>query len=468
MISFDINKDKFSNVHFIGIGGISMSALAEILLEEGIKVSGSDSKDSAIVDKLRKDGAQIYIGHSADNIKDNLDLIVYTDAIAIDNPEFLAAKDKNFTLIDRGNFLGQLMKRYKNSIAIAGTHGKTTTTGMLSTILYSTHLDPTILLGGQLDCINGNVRIGSRDLLLTEACEYKGNILKFHADTGVILNVEADHLDYYNNIDEIIETFKGFVEKIPVDGHIIVNGDDENALKTVTTARCNVMTFGIEKDSFYKASDITFNEEGISFYTLTVDGNKSFKVKLNVTGVHNVYNSLGAIAAAHVSGISMEEIIDKIDEYNGTHRRLEYKGYFKGIRVIDDYAHHPTEIAATLKAVKNLNPEDVYSIFQPHTYTRTKSLLTEFSESFFDADKVIIANIYAAREKDNGEIHSKDLVELLQKNGVDAIHFDTFEEIRDFIYANAKKGDLVLTMGAGDVYTIGEMLLKNNKEQIKR
>lgn len=463
MISFDINKDKFSNVHFIGIGGISMSALAEILLDEGIKVSGSDSKDSDIVDKLRKGGAKIYIGHSAENISDDLDLIVYTDAISADNPEFLEAKSKNIVLVDRGNFLGQLMKRYKNSIAIAGTHGKTTTTGMLSTILYSTHLDPTILLGGQLDCINGNVRIGGRDLLLTEACEYKGNILKFHADTGVILNVEADHLDYYNSIDEIIDTFKGFVEKIPKDGHIIVNADDKDALKTVTTASCNVVTFGIEKDASYKASDLSFNEEGISFYTLTVD-NKSYKVRLNVTGIHNVYNSLGAIAAAHIAGIAMEEVIEKINEYNGTHRRLEYKGYFRGVRVIDDYAHHPTEIAATLKAVKNLNPKDVYCIFQPHTYTRTKSLLNEFSESFFDADKVIIANIYAAREKDNGEIHSKDLVDLLQKNGVNALHFDSFEEIKDFIDRSAKEGDLVLTMGAGDVYAIGEMLLENNKE----
>ena len=460
MISFDINKDSFSKVHFIGIGGISMSALAEVLLSENIKVSGSDSKDSHILDKLSKDGAEIFIGHLAENIKGDLNLVVYTDAISADNPEFLAAKNKNLNLIDRGNFLGQLMKRYKNSIAIAGTHGKTTTTGMLSTILHSTHLDPTILLGGHLDCIDGNVRIGRRDLLLTEACEYKGNILKFHADTGVILNVEEDHLDYYNNIGEIIDTFKGFVEKIPESGHIIVNADDENALKTVTTAKCNVVTFAIEKASNYKASDLEFTEIGISFYNLRVNDGKTYKIKLNVIGIHNVYNSLGAIAAANISGITMEEIVDRIDEYHGTHRRLEQKGYFRGVRVIDDYAHHPTEIAVTLNAVKNLNLKDVYCIFQPHTYTRTQALLTEFSESFFDADKVIIANIYAAREKDNGEIHSKDLVKLLQKNGVDAIHLDTFEEIKDFINKNAKEGDLVLTMGAGDVYTIGEMLLK--------
>ncbi len=461
MNSFDINIDDFSNVHFIGLGGISMSALAEILINKGVKVSGSDSKDSAILKKLRDKGATVYIGHKSENIKDDLDLIVYTDAISADNPEFLEAKNKDITTIDRGNFLGQLMKRYKNSIAISGTHGKTTTTGMLSTILHATSLDPTILLGGELDCINGNVRLGSDDLILTEACEYKGNILKFHATIGVILNVEADHLDYYKNIDEIIETFKGFVNKIPKDGHMIVNGDDKNALETVENAVCEVLTFGIENNATYKATEVTFNQEGISFFNLIVNGDKTYKVVLNVTGIHNVYNALAAIASAHVSGIEIEEVIERIGDYKGTHRRLESKGFFRGVRVIDDYAHHPTEISATLKAVKNLDINDIWCIFQPHTYTRTKSLLNEFSEAFFDADKVIVSNIYAAREKDNGEIHSKDLVNLLKERKVDAMHFETFEEIKDYISENVKVGDLVLTMGAGDIYTVGETLVED-------
>lgn len=437
-----------------------MSALAEILIDKGVKVSGSDSKDSAILEKLRGKGANVYIGHKSENITDELDLIVFTDAISSDNPEFLEAKNKNILTIDRGNFLGQLMKRYKDSIAISGTHGKTTTTGMLSTILHDTKLDPTILLGGELDCINGNVRLGSDDLILTEACEYKGNILKFHATIGVILNVEADHLDYYKNIDEIIDTFKGFVNKIPKDGDIIVNADDINALETVKNAVCNVLTFGIENNATYKASDVTFNQAGVSFFNLTVDGDKTYKVVLNVTGIHNVYNALAAIASAHVSGIDIEEVITRIGDYTGTHRRLENKGYFKGVRVIDDYAHHPTEISVTLNAVKNLDINDIWCIFQPHTYTRTKSLLKEFSEAFFDADKVIVSNIYAAREKDNGEIHSKHLVDLLKENKVDAMHFETFEEIKDYVSENVKDGDLVLTMGAGDVYTIGEMLVE--------
>lgn len=460
MNSVDINIDDYSNVHFIGLGGISMSALAEILIDKGVKVSGSDSKDSAILQKLKSKGANVYIGHKAENIKDDLDLIVYTDAISADNPEFLEAKNKSIMIIDRGNFLGQLMRRYKNSIAISGTHGKTTTTGMLSTILHDTDLDPTILLGGQLDCINGNVRIGGNDLILTEACEYKRNILKFHATIGVILNVEADHLDYYKDLGEIVETFKGFVDKIPKDGIVIVNGDDPSALETVENAVCQVLTFGIDCDSTYKASDVTFNQAGVSFFNLTVNSNKTYPVVLNVTGMHNVYNAIAAIASAHASGLEMEDVIARIADYNGTHRRLESKGSFKDVRVIDDYAHHPTEILAALKAVKNLDVNDIWCIFQPHTYTRTKSLLKEFSESFSNADKVIVCDIYAAREKDTGEIHSKQLVNLLKENNVDAMYFESFEEIKDYIKENIKSGDLVLTMGAGDVYTIGEMLVE--------
>ncbi|AFS79384.1 UDP-N-acetylmuramate--L-alanine ligase MurC [Gottschalkia acidurici 9a] len=462
MISFDINKDSFSRVHFIGIGGISMSALAEILIKEGFEVSGSDSKDSPIINKLRDKGATIYIGHESNNIKDGLDLVVFTDAISKDNPEYLEALNKKILTVDRGNFLGQLMKKYKDSIAVSGTHGKTTTTGMLSTILHSSHLDPTILLGGELDCINGNVRIGKDNLILTEACEYKGNILKFHSTIGVILNVEADHLDYYNSIDEIIDTFSGFVKLIPRDGHVIINNDDENAIKSVSDAVCNVVTFGIDKDSTYKANNVSFDQSGHSYFSLTIDNNESYDVVLSVTGIHNVYNSLGAIAAAHISGLDIKEVIEKIKDYKGTHRRLEYKGYFDGVRVIDDYAHHPTEIMATLKAVRNLEFKKTWCIFQPHTYTRTKSLLNEFSDAFFDADKVIIANIYAAREKDNGEIHSKDLVKMLKEKNVDAYHFDTFDEIVEFISKNVSEGDLVLTMGAGDVYKIGEILLDRN------
>lgn len=460
MNSFDINKDKLKSVYFIGIGGISMSALAEVLLNEGLSVSGSDSKESSMVKKLKSHGANISIGHEAKNIGDNIDLVVYTDAISCDNPEYLKAKEKNIPMLDRGNFLGQLMTQYETSIAIAGTHGKTTTTSMLSAIVHASHLDPTILLGGELDCIGGNVRLGSDKVILTEACEYKGNILKFYATLGVILNVEADHLDFYNNIEEIIETFKGFVDKISASGYALVNGDDQNALKAVVDASCTVKTFGIENDCDYKASDITFNEAGISFFNLTVEGKETFKVILNVTGLHNIYNAIAALASAHIAGIDMSEAVEKLTEYNGTHRRLEHKGYFSGVRVIDDYAHHPTEIKATLKAVKNLNMNKVWSIFQPHTYTRTKSLLEEFSSAFSDADKVIITDIYAAREKDNGDIHSKDLVEKLVSNGVDAIYFKDFSDIEDFLKNSASDGDLVLTMGAGDVYIIGESLVE--------
>ncbi|KNF07799.1 UDP-N-acetylmuramate--L-alanine ligase MurC [Gottschalkia purinilytica] len=458
MISFDIYKNKFSSVHFIGIGGISMSGLAEILINEGYNVSGSDMKDSPLLDRLREKGAKIYIDHKKENIK-NPDLVVYTDAISNDNPEYLEALDKGLTTVDRGSFLGQLMRKYENSIAVSGTHGKTTTTGMLSVILNESFLDPTILLGGQLDQIGGNVRIGKTKLLLTEACEYKGNILKFYPTIGIILNVEADHLDYYKDLDEIIDTFSKFVRQIPEEGYIVVNNDDKNTVKCLKNPSCNVVTFGINNDSDYKASDIRFDESGYSHFKLTINNNESYDVSLNVMGIHNIYNSLAAIAASHVSGVSINEVLSSIKNYTGTHRRLEDKGSFNNIRVIDDYAHHPTEIKATLSAVKELGLNNTWCIFQPHTYTRTKTLLKEFGESFFDANKVLISDIYAAREKDTGMIHSKDLVDLLKTNGIDALYFDSFDKIKSYIKENAKNGDLVLTMGAGDIHKVGEMLV---------
>lgn len=461
MTNFDIHNADLKYVHFIGIGGVSMSGLACILLNENIAVSGSDMGDSAILTDLKENGALIYKGHSAENIK-SPDLVIYTDAISNDNPEYLEALNKNITTMDRGTFLGQLMKQYKNSIAVSGTHGKTSTTGMLSVMLGKSELNPTILLGGYVEQLKGNIQIGDTDLLITEACEYKRNLLKFHSTIGLILNIDADHLDYYNGLDEIVDTFAEFASLIPADGHLVINADDPSSAKVIDNANCNIVTFGVNSDATYRARDISYSLNGTTSYTLDIDGVGNYSVELSVLGLHNVYNSLGALASAHLTGTSLDYLISMLKEFRGTQRRLQTKGSFNGFTIIDDYAHHPTEVKATLSAVKNLNPEKVWCIFQPHTYTRTKSLLDDFSVSFFDADKVIITNIYAAREKDTGLIHSKNLVERLNEKNSDAIFLDSFEEVERYIIENASSGDIVITMGAGDIYRVGESILEKN------
>lgn len=459
MTNFDIHSKNIEHVHFIGIGGVSMSGLASILLDKGVSVSGSDMGDSEVLYELSEKGAQIYRGHGAENIA-SPDLVVYTDAISAENPEYLEALAKDIPTVDRGTFLGQLMKQYRNSIAVSGTHGKTSTTGMLSVILGDSSLNPTILLGGYLEQLKGNIQIGDTELLITEACEYKRNLLKFYATIGLVLNIDADHLDYYKSLEEIVDTFGEFASSIPKDGHLVINSDDESCGKVVEKSSCNVVTFGINTPSDYMAEDISFGDDGTTSYTLTVDGSGKYSVKLNVPGVHNVYNSLGAIASSHLAGLSLDEIITKIAEFKGTNRRFQRKGEINGFTIIDDYAHHPTEVKATLSAVRNLHPKRVWCIFQPHTYTRTKSLLDEFSKSFAEADKVIITNIYAAREKDTGMIHSKDLVEKIVSQNGDAVFIDSFEEIEGYVLENACDGDIVLTMGAGDIYKVGENILK--------
>lgn len=463
MFDFCITDNKYPRVHFIGIGGISMSGLAEILLSEGYIVTGSDTKDSSIIERLKNLGAKIYINHRPSNV-DGADLVIYTDAISKDNEELVKAFSLNIPVIDRATFLGALMKNYKNSIAVSGTHGKTTTTSMLSTILNRSTLNPTILLGGQLDEIGGNVKLGSKDYILTEACEYKGNILKYFPTMAIILNVDADHLDYFRNMDHILETFIQYSKNLDENSYLLINIDDISSQKIISSTKAKVITFGITGNPDYKAENITFSPEGYPSYTLKVNG-ELHSIKLNVMGIHNVYNSLASIVAAHIYGISMKEIQKNISIYTGVHRRLELKGYYKGVKIIDDYAHHPTEIRATLNALKNSTTGDIYCVFQPHTYTRTKLLLDNFAESFTEADKVIITDIYAAREIDNGLIHSKDLANAIFNNGSDAVYLGSFEEVEDYLLNNAKENDIILTMGAGNVYLVGDSIIEHNKEK---
>lgn len=464
MFTFSINEHKYNHIHFIGIGGVSMSAMAEILLSKGYKISGSDMNSNYTIKRLKNLGTDIYIGHSKCNIKD-ADLVIYTDAISKDNEELLEALDTDIPTVDRATFLGALMKNYQNSIAVSGTHGKTTTTSMIATILNHSDLDPTILLGGQLDEIGGNVKLGNKKHILTEACEYKGNILKYFPSTAIILNMEEDHLDYFKNIDHIVDTFVQYGKNIQKDGNLIINIDDENAKKVIKNTDTNVITFGIDNKADYTAENISFTSQGYPKFMLNIKNSSLHPVELSIMGVHNVYNALASIAASHSIGIPIDTILKNIEKFKGTHRRLELKGIINGIKIIDDYAHHPTEIRASLKALKNSTKNQIWCIFQPHTYSRTKLLLNNFSKSFSNADKVIITDIYAAREKDTGIIHSTHLVDALVRNKIDAKYISSFENIENYILDNAKKGDIVVTMGAGNIYEVGESILESNEKE---
>ena len=459
-MSFDFIKDKNKKIHFIGIGGISMSGLAEILIKNNYKVSGSDMKSSHITNKLKEKGAEIYIGHNGDNIMD-VDLVVYTAAISPENPEYIKALELNLPLMDRAEFLGHIMKGHKYNVAVSGTHGKTTTTSMIAHIILKEDVDPTILVGGELDAIGGNVLAGNGEYFITEACEYKASFLKFFPYIGTILNIDADHLDYYRDIDHIKETFIKFIDLIPKEGYLIANIDDENvkAILNNNNYNCNILTYGLN-EGILQAKNIIYNELGCATFDVYKDGNLLFKIDLNVPGQHNVLNSLASIGTALCLDFSQNSITSGLSNFRGTHRRFELKGTKDGVTVIDDYAHHPTEIKATLSAAKNYPHNKIYCVFQPHTYSRTISLFEDFSDSFYDVDNLILADIYAAREKDTGVISSNMLGDRIRSKNVNCVNLHSFDEIVSYLKDNLKEGDMLLTMGAGDVVKVGEMYLK--------
>lgn len=450
-------------VHFIGIGGISMSGLAEILLDQGFMVTGSDIQQSPIIEKLRKKGAKIIIPHNAQNVL-GADLVVYTSAVKEDNPEMIKARELNLPIIDRASFLGSIMKEYGFGIAVAGCHGKTTSTSMISLILKNAHLDPTILLGGELDAIGGNVRIGKSPYFITEACEYMENFLKFYPYVGVILNIDEDHLDYFKDINHIKTAFLKFARLIPKKGCLVLCSENSHAMEIAPQVNCNVITFGIDIESDYMAKNIKYDELGHPSFDIFKKDKNMGSFSLKVPGRHNIINALSAFAVSDFVGISPEIISSSLLDFRGTHRRFEIVGNHNNITIVDDYAHHPTEIRVTLEAAKKVPHNHIWCIFQPHTYTRTKLLLNEFAHSFYGADTIIITDIYAAREKDTGLIHSKDLTKEINDNSNNALYIKEFEDIAKYISQNAKPGDLVMTIGAGSITNLGPVILEKLKQ----
>lgn len=457
MYKIDFNKPI--HVHFIGIGGISMSGLAEILIGENFVISGSDNQESEMTRHIETLGGQICIGQSSKNITDDIDLVVYTAAIHKDNEEFVAVINKAIPMITRAELLGQIMSNYKYSVAVSGTHGKTTTTSMVSHIFLAAGVDPTISVGGMLDAIEGNIRVGKSEYFVTEACEYTNSYHAFNPYISIILNVDEDHLDFFSGIDEIVESFKTFANKLPKDGLLVINGDMEYTDRVVDGLEARIITFGLGETNQYRGLNIECDSDGHMSYDLYISGEFVERIVLNVGGNHNVVNSLSAIAVADELGLVREDIARGLKSFGGAHRRFEHKGKLGEVMVVDDYAHHPTEIKATLATASGTTHNEIWCVFQPHTYTRTKALLDDFADALHTCDHVILTDIYAAREKNTGEIHSKDLLKKLQEYGTDACYFSSFDEIENYLLVNCKKNDLLITMGAGDVVSIGEHLL---------
>ncbi len=444
-----------ASIHMIGIGGISMSALAHMLLDFGFRISGSDANASHLTDELEKAGVRIHIGQSADNIQDP-DLVCYTAAISPSNPELQKANTLGVPVIERAELLGALMKLYRYPIAVAGTHGKTTTTSMLSLVLLEAETDPTILVGGELPQISGNFRIGKKDYLPFEACEYVESFLYFHPFLSIITNVEEDHLDYFSDINHIITSFRKFASLTSPSGCIIVCSDDKNACQVVQNTDKKVVFYGLQEiNSDYTAGNLVIDKSGFPHFSVLCKGKVLVNLDLKVAGTHNIQNALAVTAAADFLGLPMDAVKRGLESFTGTKRRFEHLGQINGCEIVDDYAHHPTEIRATLEATRKMDYKDTWVVFQPHTYSRTKSLLHEFAEVLPLADHVLIADVYPARETYDGTIHSCDLASLIPN----AIYMSDMSAIARYLKANVKPGDLLITMGAGNVNQIAYELL---------
>lgn len=456
---YQIDFKKPQHVHFIGIGGISMSGLAEILLKENFIISGSDAKPSALTEHLSSLGATIFYPQKTENIRDGIDVVVYTAAIHEDNPELTEVRRRNLPTLTRAELLGQLMKNYETPIAISGTHGKTTTTSMLSHILLEAQKDPTISVGGILKAIGGNIRVGNSDIFVTEACEYTNSFLDFFPKIEVILNVEEDHMDFFKDIDDILDSFHRFAKLLPKSGCLVINKSIEKMEAITDGLSCKIITYSETQDADYSADNISFDDFGNASFDLIKYGDNVGRITLSVAGMHNVSNALSTIAVAELLEIDLDTIQKGLLSFTGTNRRFQYKGERNGFTIIDDYAHHPTEIKATLTSVRNYPHKEIWCIFQPHTYTRTKAFFHEFAEALSLADHVILADIYAARETDTLGVSSEQLVEAIKNLGCDAYYLSSFEAIENFVLEKCFHGDVLITMGAGDVVNIGDSLL---------
>lgn len=451
-----MNLKNHKSIHFIGIGGISMSALAEILNFRGYKVAGSDFQRGEMTDHLNSVGIKVVIGHDAKNIADDCDLIVYNAAIKENNPERVEGRRRGIEEIDRAGLIGHLMREYEFPISVAGTHGKTTTSSMVSEVLMAAGADPTVSIGGILPSIHSNYHLGSEKYIVLETCEYMDSFLKFNPFAAIILNIDRDHTDYFKTMDQMYASFNTFVKKLS--GFLVINKNIPRLETVLEGFTGKVITYGAE-GADWTAENVVM-ENGYGRYDACYKGEKIVHIELSVPGAHNISNSLSVAALCTEFGVAPEDITKGLKHFCGTGRRFEKKGELDGVPIMDDYAHHPTEIKATLTAAREMNFHRIVVAFQPHTYTRTKDLFAEFTEALCLADKIYLLDIYAAREKDPGDIHSRDIANALAEKGKDAEYSDSFEDCARILKKELKPGDIFITIGAGPVYKVGEMILK--------
>jgi UDP-N-acetylmuramate--alanine ligase len=444
---------KIKKIHFVGIGGAGMCALAEILYNRGFELSGSDVNESETLARIKKLGIPVAMQHLAENIN-GAELVVHTAAVHNDNVELIAAKQFNIPVLERAELLGLISAEYAKTIAVSGTHGKTTTTSMITQILVMAGLDPTAIIGGRLPFIGGNSRVGNSEVMVCEACEFVDSFLHLRPTISLILNIDEDHMDYFKTLENLIEHFTMFTNL--TSEIVIFNGDDENTLKAIKKTKLSKITFGLDENNDIYAKDIFTNENSMYEFDIVYKKKKFAHIVLSVPGKHNVLNALAACAAAICVGASADDIQRGLNSFTGAGRRFEILGTINGITIADDYAHHPTEVRLTLEAAKQMKYNRVWAVFQPFTFSRTVTLMDEFAKALSIADKVVLAEIMGSREVNTYNVYSKDLAEKIPGS----VWFENFEQIANFITANAKSGDLVITLGCGDIYKAAKMMLK--------
>ncbi len=443
-------------VHFVGIGGSGMSPLAEILHTKGLFITGSDNNESDNLNRIRRLGIPVTMGHDAKNI-DGADLVVYTAAIPAENPELAAARTQKIPLLERAKLLGWITRQFSNTVAVAGTHGKTTSTSMLCQILLEAGTDPSLFIGGRLPKINANGHAGTNDTMVCEACEFQDHYLEMAPAISLILNVDADHLDYFGDLEGVIRSFHRFAGQTTK--AVIYNTDDPNACRAVENIDATRISFGLSDGCDWQAKNVHTERGAFGIYDLYHDGARLGEIHLGVPGLHNVHNSLAVAAAAHLCGMDFAAIEKGIRAFRGAGRRFEFLGEYAGVTVADDYAHHPTEILATLRAARELEHERVWAIFQPFTFSRTARHLEEFAAALDIADRAVVSDIMGSRETNEWNVHAEQITARM-KNG---LYIPTFSEIADYVAENVRPGDLVITMGGGDVYKCARQIIERLK-----
>lgn len=447
---------RIKNIHFVGIGGAGMSGLAEVLLNLGYHISGSDIKETEITRRLQSLGCEIFYGHRKENVK-NADVVVVSSAIRKDNPEIEVAEQRLIPVIPRAEMLAELM-RMKVGIAIAGTHGKTTTTSLIATVLANAGLDPTVVIGGRLNSIGSNARLGQGDLLVAEADESDGSFLRLMPTIAVVTNIDPEHLDYYSGIEEIKETFLNFINKIPFFGLAVLCLDHPNIQSLIPRIKKRFTTYGLSTQADFQAKDIVFEGLWASFDVL-YQHHEVGRLKIKMPGLHNVYNALATVATAFELDVPFSVIQDALSEFEGIQRRFQIKGEKKGILIVDDYGHHPVEIMATLRAARTGWGRRIVTVFQPHRFTRTKALNNDFLTSFYDADVLIITDIYPAGEDPIEGVHAKSLFEGIREYGhKNVTYIGDKKEIVEYLLRIVQPGDIVITLGAGDIWQVSDEL----------